>query len=176
MYLIVRLIVCVVQALPARLAYKLADNLAWLIYSVAKRRREIASENFAAAFPEMASDHAAIDQLVRGMFTHFVRAAIELVLVSRKLTLNTWRRHVVLADGGKILPPLLADRAALIVTGHLGNWELAASAWACSATTRTPSLACRTTRISNGMCVAFGNRPGRESSRRTASPMNSRLL
>jgi len=124
-YLIVRLLVCVVQALPARLAYKLADNLAWLVYSVAKRRREIASENLAAAYPEMAADHAAIDRLVRGMFTHFVRAAIELVLVSRKLTLNTWRRHVVLADGGKILPPLLADRAALIVSGHLGNWELA---------------------------------------------------
>jgi KDO2-lipid IV(A) lauroyltransferase len=59
------------------------------------------------------------------MFQHFIRAAIELVLVSRKLTLNTWRRHVVLPNGEKILSPLLGDRAAFIVTGHLGNWELA---------------------------------------------------
>lgn len=124
-YLVIRLIVCVVQALPARLAYTLADTLALLVYTGARRRRQIAHNNLAAAFPELAADPVATDRLVRGMFTHFLRAAIELVLVSRKLTLNTWRRHVVLPDGGKILPPLLADRAALIVTGHLGNWELA---------------------------------------------------
>jgi KDO2-lipid IV(A) lauroyltransferase len=124
-YLVVRLIVCVVQALPAQLAYKLADAIAAVVYAVAKRRRQIASENLAAAFPELAQDHAAIDRLVRGMFQHFIRAAIELVLVSRKLTLNTWRRHVVLPNGEKILSPLLGDRAAFIVTGHLGNWELA---------------------------------------------------
>jgi len=124
-YLVVRLIVCVVQALPARLAYKLADTLAWAIYSVANRRRKIAAENLAAAFPELATDPVATDRLVRGMFGHFLRSAIELVLVSRKLTLQTWRRYVVLPNGAKILPPLLADRAALIVTGHLGNWELA---------------------------------------------------
>ena len=81
-YLVILLIVCVVQALPARLVYKLADNLASFIYRIAKRRREIAHENLVAAFPELATDPAAIERLVRGMFTHFVRAAFELVLVS----------------------------------------------------------------------------------------------
>jgi KDO2-lipid IV(A) lauroyltransferase len=124
-YLVIRLIVCVVQALPARAAYRLADGMAWALYRFAGRRREIARENLAAAFPEQASNPVAIDRIVRGMFQHFMRAAIELILIRRKLSLSTWRRHVVLPNGEKILPPLLSDRAALIVTAHLGNWELA---------------------------------------------------
>jgi KDO2-lipid IV(A) lauroyltransferase len=125
LYLYVRFVVCVAQALPPAITYALSDLVAWIVYAVAAGRRRVARENLAAAFPEIANDPAAIERIVRGMFRHIVRAATELILIPRKLTLDTWRRHVVLPNGGRIHAPLLADRAAFIVTGHLGNWELA---------------------------------------------------
>lgn len=122
-YVLVRLVVCVVQTLPPRLAYALADGLAWLVFKTVGRRREIALENVHHAFPHLTP--GAAEQLVRSMYRHFVRAVIELMLVPRKLRLGTWRRHMVLPNGSRIMPPLVAPRTTLIVTGHLGNWELA---------------------------------------------------
>lgn len=124
-YLAVRFVVCVIQALPPRLAYALADAVAWLVYRAVGRRREIALANIREAFPELRGDPVAADRLVREMFRHFIRAAFESAFVARKLTLNTWRRHFVLPHGARLLPRLQNDRPTLIVSGHLGNWELA---------------------------------------------------
>lgn len=123
-YLVVRLFVAVVQMVSPRTAYALADALAWLVYKLAKGRRRVALENVRAAFPELATDPAA-DRLVRGMFRHFLRSAIELILLPRKLHAMNWRKHLALPQREQILRPLLDGRAALIVTAHFGNWEMA---------------------------------------------------
>lgn len=120
-YLAVRAVVCVVQAVPPRVAFALADVLAWLMYVLVRKRRAVALENVRAAFPEL--DATAADRIVRGMFRHFMRAVIELMLLPRKLHLTNWRKRLALEPQG--LPVLLHKRSALIVTAHFGNWELA---------------------------------------------------
>lgn len=122
-YLAVRALVGVVQMVSPRIAYAVADFFAWLAFAAAKGRRRVALENVRAAFPELAADPAGADRLVRAMYRHFMRASIELVLLPRKLVMTNWRKHLVMADGG--LPALLHGRAVLIVTAHLGNWEMA---------------------------------------------------
>jgi KDO2-lipid IV(A) lauroyltransferase len=122
-YLAVRGLVAAVQMLTPHIAYALADGLAWLIYTLVKSRRRIALENLRAAFPEL--DPAAADRLVRAMYRHFLRGAIELLLLPRKLHVANWRKYLVLPQGGQTLPPLLDGRAALVVTAHFGNWEMA---------------------------------------------------
>jgi KDO2-lipid IV(A) lauroyltransferase len=124
-YLLVRLAVCAVQALPARLAYALADALARLLHAAAGRLRRTARDNLAAAYPELAADPAAADRAVRAVFRHFLRAAVELALFPRKFRPGTWRRYVAVPDGDRLLGPIGDSRPALIVTAHLGNWELA---------------------------------------------------
>lgn len=124
-YLVVRSIVAVVQMVPPRVAYAVADFLAWLAYTLVKSRRRIALENVQAAFPELAADPVAADQLVRGMFRHFLRVVVELLLLPRKLHVTNWRKHLVLPQGNQTLPPMLDGRAALVVTAHFGNWEMA---------------------------------------------------
>ncbi len=79
-------------------------------FSSATRRRPFAS---------------AADRLVRGMFRHLLRVVIELLLLPRKLHAETWRKYLVLPQGAQTLPPLLDGRAALVVTAHFGNWEMA---------------------------------------------------
>ena len=124
-YLVVRTLVAVVQMVSPRIAYSVADFLAWLVYTLVKSRRRVALENVCAAFPELATNPAGADQLVRGMYRHFIRAIVELMLLPRKLHHTTLRKFLVLPHGAEMLPPLVADRAALLVTAHFGNWEMA---------------------------------------------------
>lgn len=123
-YLAVRALVCVVQALPLRLALGLAGPLAALAYRVDRRHREVAAENLRFAFPEKSS--AEIDRLVRGCYRHFCRLLIEIILLPRKFRMGNWRNHGELVNAEPVTRALLdVHRPCLIVTAHLGNWELA---------------------------------------------------
>jgi KDO2-lipid IV(A) lauroyltransferase len=122
-YLAVRGLVAVVQMVSPRVAYAVAEFLAWLVYALVPSRRRIALDNLRAAFPDLTP--AAADRLVRAMYRHFLRGAIELLLLPRKLHVGNWRNHLILPQGAQTLPPLLDGRAALVVTAHFGNWEMA---------------------------------------------------
>lgn len=124
-YLVVRAIVCVVQAVPPVIAFWLADRIAWAIYRFVPSRRRVALENLAAAFPELATDPARADGIVRAMYRHFVRAVIEGLLLPRKLHLANWRAFVDLYPCAGLPQAMFSDRPTLIVTAHFGNWEMA---------------------------------------------------
>ena len=86
-YLTVRLVVCVVQALPPSAARAVAGGLAWLAYRVDRRHREVARDNLRHAFPD--ADARRIDRLVRDVYDHFCTVIIEIIRVPRKLHPNT---------------------------------------------------------------------------------------
>src|SRR5262245_37306684 len=90
-YLAVRVVVSVVQAVPPPVAFWLADQIAWLFYRFVPSRRRVAIDNLVAAYPELASDPPRADRLVRAMYRHFVRAAVEGLLLPRKLHVTNWR-------------------------------------------------------------------------------------
>ena len=124
-YLAVRVVVCLLQALPMRWAFAFADGLAWLAYRVDKRHRQVALDNMRHAFPELADQPAALDRLVRQCYRHFCHMIVELALLPRKMRIETWRRFGTLVNAKPILDALLSQRPVLIVTAHFGNWELA---------------------------------------------------
>ncbi|WP_439627177.1 lysophospholipid acyltransferase family protein [Gemmata sp.] len=119
-FAVVRLAVCVVQAVPAAVAMWVADAIAWLLYRYIPARRRVALENVRIAFPDMDAD-----RLVLAMYRHFIRAAVEALLMPRKFHLTNWRSFADLYPGAPLLPPLHGNRPALLVTAHFGNWELA---------------------------------------------------
>jgi KDO2-lipid IV(A) lauroyltransferase len=123
-FLIVRLVVCFLQMLPLRVGARLASILSKLAYIVNKRHREVARENLRQAFPERCADPDECDKLVRSCYKHFCLMLIEMMYLPRKIHINNWRNYIQrispdLAKG------LISGRPLLIVTGHLGNWELA---------------------------------------------------
>src|SRR2546425_12903317 len=63
-YLCLRVFVCLVQALPLSAGRRLATGLAWLVYHLDKRHRQVAQDNLRSAFPGRYSE-TEIDVLVR---------------------------------------------------------------------------------------------------------------
>ncbi len=123
-YLVVRLLVCILQALSFSAACGFARFLAWLVYHIDKRHRLVAQENLAKAFPGKYSD-AEIDRVVRGVYRHFCTVLVEIVQMPRRLHVHNWKRQVRLVHGERVIDAMLSGRPLLIVTGHYGNWEMA---------------------------------------------------
>jgi KDO2-lipid IV(A) lauroyltransferase len=122
-YVIIRLGLSLLQAFPAELACRMADMLAWIAYWADRRHRRIAIDNLRHAFPRWRSDqHEAV---ARGCFRHLLHMVVEIACLPRRLAIGNWRRYVTLVGGDRIVSALLAEQPVLIVTGHLGNWELA---------------------------------------------------
>ena len=124
-YLAVRLVVCVLQGLPASATRAFAGVLARLAFLVDRRHRNVARENLRFAFPEIADDPAKIDKLVRGCYAHFCLMLVEMLTIPRKLHLTNWRKYASLTYGERCTPGLLSGKPFLIVTAHFGNWEMA---------------------------------------------------
>lgn len=124
-YVAIRVVVCVVQAVPPALAFWLADRIAWLLYRYVPSRRRVAIENLNAAYPELIDNPDRAHRLVRAMYKHFIRAAVEGLLLPRKLHVHNWRSFADLHPAVGLPAAMFSDRAALLVTAHFGNWELA---------------------------------------------------
>jgi KDO2-lipid IV(A) lauroyltransferase len=122
-YLVVRVVVCVLQALPYDTACRAAAGLARLLYHLDRRHRRVADDNLRQAFPGRYTD-AERDGLVRSVYRHFCQLLIEIVQVPRRLSARNWRDHVELVPGRLLVDSLLSGRPLLLVTGHFGNWEL----------------------------------------------------
>jgi KDO2-lipid IV(A) lauroyltransferase len=123
-YCVVRFVVCVVQALSYRVACRFADFLAWLAYHVDRRHQLVADDNLKHAFGSQLTPGQR-DRLVRGIYRHFCRFVVEMVHLPRRLSVATWKDHLELVGGERIVGALLADRPLMLVTGHFGNWEMA---------------------------------------------------
>src|SRR4051794_37910270 len=100
-YLAVRLVVCLLQALPEAAARAAAASLAWLAHRLDRRHRAVAAENLRHAFPHFTP--ARVDGLVRDVYRHFCRVAVEIARVPRALHATNWRRHMDLVNGGRFI-------------------------------------------------------------------------
>jgi KDO2-lipid IV(A) lauroyltransferase len=123
-FLMVRLLVCVIQCLSFAAARKVALGLAWLAYHLDRRHREVARENLRHALGGQKSERE-IDELVRAVYRHFCTVIVEIVHLPRKLHTANWRRYMELVHGDRVIRCMLSGRPLLIVTGHFGNWEMA---------------------------------------------------
>ena len=121
-YILVRLIVCMLQALPLRSCAALARVMAWLCGQVLHVRRSVLEENLASAFP--ASTARERRRLVRRMWEHLFLMIAEIAQAPRKIHETNWREYITLTGSEQLLSTLLADRPAVIVTAHYGNFEL----------------------------------------------------
>ncbi|WP_406700443.1 lysophospholipid acyltransferase family protein [Singulisphaera sp. Ch08] len=125
-YLGVRLIVGVAQALSIEQSYAFARFLAAILYRVDKRHRKVGMDNLEIAFGDLYTD-VQRDQIVRDVYRHFCMMLMEILHIPRKLHPTTWRDRITLVGEEKlqVLDRLLNGGPVIMLTGHYGNWEMA---------------------------------------------------
>jgi KDO2-lipid IV(A) lauroyltransferase len=121
-YLGVRLVVCVVQAMPLDLCARLARRLAVLAADVFRIRDDVVDDNLRHAFPEMTAQERR--GLARRMWEHLILMGIEVVHAPRKVHDTNWRDYVKLVDSDQIIRACFDDRPVVMISGHYGNFEL----------------------------------------------------
>ncbi len=122
-YLLLRVLICIIQILPYRTALRLGEGLAWLMYRVDRRHRLVAEDNLEFAFPCQHNEDER-RSLVQSVYRHFSWMLMEIIFLSRLLRATSWHRHLDLKCGREIVGALLSGRPVWLVTGHFGNWEL----------------------------------------------------
>ena len=124
-YLLIRMIVCFVQALPWSWALGFARLLAGLAYRVDRRHRAVADDNLRHAFPELGPGQR--DALVRSTYEHFTAMAVEMIRLPRCLHRSNVEHYFHWADPQDLSRMLAwgrSPRPLLLLTGHIGNWEV----------------------------------------------------
>lgn len=123
-YLLVRLIVGIAQALSIEQSYAFAEFLAGILYRFDTRHRRVAMENLQVAFGDRYS-LAQRDLIIRGVYKHFCMMVMEMLHIPRKLHPTTWRRRITLVGHEPVVDRLLSGGPMIMLTGHFGNWEMA---------------------------------------------------
>lgn len=126
-YLGVRSLLAALQAIPLNVGYALAEGLALIAYVVDRRHRLVAEQNLQTAFPHWSEKDR--NNVVRQVYRHFCMMIIEMAHLPRMLHTCNWRKYMELRGGKAMVEALLSGRPVLVITGHLGNWELAGYAF-----------------------------------------------
>jgi len=108
-------------AMPRGLARRFAGALAWLVYRVFGRLRRVGVRNLELALPEL--DAKARARILRGVYRSLGWQLVEFCRMPGYTLENTrgWMR----TEGiGHYLEARARGNGVLIVTGHLGAWEL----------------------------------------------------
>ena len=122
-YAAVRAVVGALGALDWESAGNVGARIGALGYRPLGIRRRVVERQIAAAFPGL--DEVDVTRIARGAYEHLGRASIEAAMLAR-LGPDTVLDLFEGADSWDVVEGALAKGKGLIlVTGHLGNWELA---------------------------------------------------
>ncbi len=121
-YVLVRILICIVQAMRIESGRAIARTLAWLFHDVIRLRGRVIEENLAHALPKLSA--AARNHLARQMWEHLFLLVWEVAHAPRKIHETNWRDYLGLNDVAPLLRAMISGRPVIIVTAHFGNFEL----------------------------------------------------
>jgi len=122
-YYTMRATIRALGALSWDAACKVGERLGALGYRPLGIRKRVVERQIAAAFPDL--DHDAVVNLARESYKHLGRTFIETALLD-SIGKDGLQKLVESVEGWEEVEEVMAKgRGAVMVTGHIGNWELA---------------------------------------------------
>ncbi len=86
------------------------------------KHRKRAHRNVRISYPDWPDDR--VNYVARRSTEHLVQLAFEVCHTPTALTLDSWPRHIDLHRLGPAIELLNSNRPVILLTGHLGNWEV----------------------------------------------------
>jgi len=86
------------------------------------RHRHRAEQNLSSSFPHLGKKQ--ISGLAVGSFEHLAQLVVEMCFMPRMMTADNWSKRTTLSGVSQAIDVLNSNRGAILVTGHLGNWEI----------------------------------------------------
>lgn len=124
---LLRLVIGILRRASLDRALQWADRAGDLMYRVARGPRRLALEHVALAFGDTMSP-AARERIVRASFRNVVRCLVEVLKFD---AIRPQLDSYVEVDGWEHAEAVRAlQRGAIVVTGHIGNWEILAAYFA----------------------------------------------
>ena len=121
-YLALRMVIAVVQALPLDVCERGAGLMATFFARVVGIRRRIIDENLQTAFPQMPAEERIA--IAWQMWRHLFLMAIEIAHTPRKVHETNWREHSHIVNMESFVRTLLCGRPLVVISAHYGNFEL----------------------------------------------------
>jgi Kdo2-lipid IVA lauroyltransferase/acyltransferase len=122
MYLLVRVVIALIQALPLTFCEKIADVLATLAGRVFRIRGNVVEENLQIAFPNLSAEER--DEITWQMWRHLTLMIMEIAQTPRKVHETNWKEHSHIVNQEQFVRTLLSGRPLVVISGHFGNFEL----------------------------------------------------
>lgn len=121
-YVVLRVLIAAVQALPPRACERIAEMLAALFTHVVPMRRKVLAENLRIAFPTI--NDAQIQAMSLGMWRHLFLMVMEIAHTPRRVHRTNWRQLVEIPQVDTIIRTMYTTRPSVVISGHYGNFEL----------------------------------------------------
>lgn len=125
-YLAFRAAVAALRALPERWALGVGAALGWMAGSLLRLRRDVADRNLALAFPER--DRRWRARVAAASYRNLGREAVASFLFAGEPPERVVERTGDAPGVERLLAAVRGGRGVVLLTGHLGNWELAGGA------------------------------------------------
>ncbi|NOZ07787.1 MAG: hypothetical protein GXO91_02780 [FCB group bacterium] len=118
-FVLLHLISRFIGLLPRRAGLALGSALGRLVWHIIPLRQETSLKNLAIAFPGNSLEENR--KLLKKTYKHFGKALIDMMRIPR-ITLKSLPEIIRFKDGG--LELLRKEGKGIILSGHLGNWEM----------------------------------------------------
>jgi KDO2-lipid IV(A) lauroyltransferase len=120
-FLLYRTLCWVTRLFPLARVQQIARVLGRFVFSWLGFRRDVVLANLARAFPEMTDPYRT--RIARGAFENIATTLLELLWFPR-MREEDIRRTVRFPDPSVLLQRFREGKGVLILTAHIGNWEL----------------------------------------------------
>ncbi|MCX5678288.1 MAG: lysophospholipid acyltransferase family protein [Candidatus Omnitrophica bacterium] len=124
LYILYRIGLFLALTLPIRVSYALACVLADIFYYISRRDRRAVINNLTMVLGPSAGDRA-IAMMAKDVFRNFAKYLIDFFR-SQKIDKDYLKQNVKVEGSGNIDDALAMGKGVIMLSGHIGNWELGA--------------------------------------------------
>lgn len=121
-YYLLKVVGALIALLPLKAGLYIGALIGRLIFTFAKKERHVAFENLKASFPKKTENE--IEEITKEVFANLGRNFVEWINMHYKLSEKNIDKWVKAEGLEKVDRALSKGKGAIILTSHLGNWEL----------------------------------------------------